>query len=76
MYQVYSNFAPDTLNDTFEKKKNEIPYNLGNNCHFIPRNIKSVYHGSETNHIWDPKYGILKTIIIKVLFYKLESCQC
>ena len=21
MYQVYSNFAPDTLNDTFEKKK-------------------------------------------------------
>ena len=45
MSEAYSNVAPDIMNDIFEK--NKISYNLNNNCHFIPQNIKSVYHGSK-----------------------------
>ena len=45
MSKAYSNVAPDIMNDIFENKK--ILYNLNNNCHFIPQNIKSVYHGSK-----------------------------
>ena len=36
-------------------KKNEISCNLRNNCHFISRNIKSVYHWSETISCSEPK---------------------
>ena len=46
MYKVYSHVAPDIVDGIFEK--NEISYNFRNNCQFIPKNIRSVYHGSET----------------------------
>ena len=41
------------------KKNPEISYNLKNNCHFIPRNIKSVYYGSGTVSYSGPKIWIL-----------------
>ena len=83
MYKVYSNVVPDVLNYIFEK--NEISYDLRNNCHFTPRNFKSVYHGSETISYLGPKIWNLVPESIKDLenitslktktkFWKVESC--
>ena len=56
MYKVYSNVAPGIMNGTFENI--EISYGLRSNCQVIPKNVKSVYHGSETLSYLGPKYGI------------------
>ena len=55
------------MNDIFER--NEISYNLRNNCHFIPRNIKSVYLGSETISYLGPKIWNLVLEDVKEYFH-------
>ena len=85
MYKVYSNIVSDIMNDIFEKS--EISYNIWNNCNFFPRNIKSVYHVSETisylgPKIWDLVPENIKDLEnnisfkAKIKFWKPESCPC
>ena len=62
-------------------------YNLRNNCNFIPRFIKSVYHGSDIISYLRPKIWKLLpdnikdsenivTFKAKIKFRKPESCPC
>ena len=67
-------------------KKNEISYKLKNNYHFISRNIKSVYPGSETVYLEPKIWNLLPENIkdsgsfisfrVKIKFWKPESCPC
>ena len=61
MNQVFL-MLPQTLWYIWKKKskKNEIWCNLRNNFHFIPRNIKYVYHGSDTISYYAPKTWNIK----------------
>ena len=70
-------------------KKNETPYSLRNNCHFIPRNIKPVYYGSETIYLRPKIWNVVPENIeeniedsesisfkAKSKFWKPKSCPC
>ena len=46
---------PLTLGNKYFSKKNKVSYELTENAHFTPKNIKSVYDGSETISYLGPK---------------------
>ena len=57
-----------------------------NNYHFIPRNIKSIYHGPETTYLRPKLWNLVPEKIkdsenfisfkAKIKFWKRKSCLC
>ena len=46
MFKIKNNIAPEFLNEIFQERS--LPYNLRTNSHFCSRQVRSVYHGTES----------------------------